>query len=563
MARKRVVSTRRILLVTAAASAAFVIAVAVVATIMFRNNSIRSMTEARPFFATEAFVIRELQREADARIQRQDELIQTYRSQIRQLEERRREVETRLAAERATFEAELALRAEEILQDRLVSLGDLTPAERQRQTDLIRNDLADFTREERLAFQQSQQEELDRELRPIAEEIEMSAEELDEETGRRAELQRELEELRSAQIAALETTVGEPSAEESDQETTRLETSEGETTLVLENSSAAIVDALSLTIRRLETELAEAREATAQASPTRQSDAVLALEAQVERLAARLESRALEAAELEAQLERSARALDSAEEDSDSVREELAGVRAEQRLMVEELAAITGELADARRRASVARADADAAVTSVEALTDELETLREEQATALAFLEGEVAVARAGQVEALETLDELQDTVRSAERERILAVADARDEARTRTLQEIWSIFAERLETTDQPDVSTTDLDAEAISEVIDTLLAPYLAVNTQEFRRLGSVALVTDATIAVELVAGTPPATGSTVEFRRRQNDATELRLGQGTVIDVSGERITTRLDVVFDSSLVPQILDAVYVLQ
>ncbi len=194
------------------------------ATRLFAVEKQEALISSQPFFANEAFVIRELRREAEAEIRRRDEAIAEYLQRIEDLEAREMEVREEFAAERRRFEA--ALRRE------LAAGAEGAPTEEE-----IRERLAAFDERQAIARGAA--------LESLATRRDEAARLLEEEDRLRSELVEELDELETEEPGGVSQS---PPAFE-----------------------LSLVQALQGTIRRLEDELRRYRQEERVPQPSRGS----------------------------------------------------------------------------------------------------------------------------------------------------------------------------------------------------------------------------------------------------------------------------------------------------
>jgi len=183
---------------------------------LFAVEKQEALISSQPFFATEAFVIRELRREAQAEIRRRDEAIAEYLRRIERLEAQEMEVREEFATERRRFEA--------VLRRELEAGAEGAPSEKE-----IRERLAAFDAQQEVARGAA--------LESLATRREEAARLLEEEDRLRNELVEELDELETVAPAEPGGASQSPPAFE-----------------------LSLVEALQATIRRLEDELRRYRQ---------------------------------------------------------------------------------------------------------------------------------------------------------------------------------------------------------------------------------------------------------------------------------------------------------------
>lgn len=186
---------------------------------LFAVEKQEALISSQPFFATEAFVIRELRREAQAEIRRRDEAIAEYLRRIESLEEQEMEIREEFAAERRRLEA--------VLRRELAAGAEGAPSEEE-----IRERLAAFDAQQEVARQAA--------LESLTAQRDEAARLLEEEDRLRNELVEELDELDELETA----TPGGPGIGSQSPPAFEL----------------SLVEALQGTIRRLEDELRRYRQ---------------------------------------------------------------------------------------------------------------------------------------------------------------------------------------------------------------------------------------------------------------------------------------------------------------
>ena len=199
---------------------------------LFALDKQQALLASRPFFATEAFVIRELRREAETEIRRRDEAIARYLERIQRLEDQEATLLANLQEERRRY-------ASEVRQELEGEIGfGATEAE---VNEALRERLEEFDREQEGALRSS--------LAQIEDDRMEAVRLLEEENRLRRQAAQELDDIEDAEAAAFDWNAGEaPSA-------TAGAVTLPEAGIGTSRSDLPIVEALSATVRRLEEEL--------------------------------------------------------------------------------------------------------------------------------------------------------------------------------------------------------------------------------------------------------------------------------------------------------------------
>lgn len=208
---------------------------------LFALDKQQALLASRPFFATEAFVIRELRREAEAEIRRRDEAIARYLQQIQRLEDREATLLAELERERRRYASEARQELEQELGAG-ASEAEIEAALRER--------LAEFDREQESALRSS--------LARIEDDRLEAVRLLEEENRLRNEAARELDEMVEAESEASDVTAAGAPSETADALPLPV------AGIGASHSDLPIVEALSATVRRLEEELRRYQQGAAQ-----------------------------------------------------------------------------------------------------------------------------------------------------------------------------------------------------------------------------------------------------------------------------------------------------------
>jgi chromosome segregation ATPase len=146
-------------------------------------------------------------------------------------------------------------------------------------------------------------------------------------------------------------------------------------------------------------------------------------------------------------------------------------------------------------------------------------------------------------------------------------------EARAEAIDNVLSLVDEVQENIEDPrDASTVqsylrrepDLQdvGTGLFEIVE-LASRQISAPEIEYRLLGSVSRVTGNLIVVERLVTTPTEVGTRVELRRTPSLGQEIPIAQGTVLEVSEDRILVGVEEIYDLEQPPRLRDVVYLEQ